>query len=260
MRYAIQAACGCHTGKIRKNNEDNFCFDARCLEMDNNGLDSPISIVKKLKNGICFSIFDGMGGENFGEYASYAAAQQMQLTERKLTDFFISEEKYLDNLTQQLNDAVVEMQKEMLTDKMGTTMVSLYFSGRHAYVCNVGDSRAYQLRNGELLQLSVDHVENRPGRENRKAPLTQYLGFGSEEILLEPHITKSELKKSDMYLLCSDGLTDMLTDFEISDIMLNNEEPEACVQALIRAALEHGGRDNITVIACKIILRGKNYG
>lgn len=255
MRYRIQAACGCHTGKKRTNNEDNFCFDGKHLELDNDGLEEPVSIEKKLKPGLQFAVFDGMGGENFGEYASYTTAQQLLQTTRKLSDRFISEEKYLRKLTQQLDDAVVRMQREMLTEKMGTTMVSLSFSGQRAFVCNVGDSRAYCLRDGEFIQLSTDHVEKRPGRESKKAPLTQYLGFGSEDILLKPHVVNCELKKGDMYLLCSDGLTDMLTDFEISDMMLHCENAEACVQALIQAALEHGGRDNITVIVCKLMGR-----
>ena len=103
------------------------------------------------------------------------------------------------------------------------------------------------------MQLSTDHIERRPGRESRKAPLTQYLGYGTEEVLLEPYIAKGEIRRGDMYLLCSDGLTDMVTNFEITDIMLKSADTESCVQELIRSALEHGGRDNITVIFCKIM-------
>lgn len=253
MKFTIQAACGCNTGKLRRNNEDNFYFAGKCLERDNNGLKNPVTIEENLKNGFCAAVFDGMGGENFGEYAAFAAARQMQLTERTLSDFFISEKKYLQRLCVQLDSTVTKCKQEMCTGHMGTTMVSLYFSGRSVYVCNVGDSRAYRLRDGEFLQLSVDHVENRPGREHRKAPLTQYLGLGSEEIQIDPHIAKGEIRKDDLYLLCSDGLTDMLTNLEITDIMINSEDAEACVQKLIRAAVDHGGRDNITVIVCKLM-------
>lgn len=253
MKFTIQAACGCHTGKIRKNNEDNFFFDGKCLEETNNGLKHPAFLEDTLKNGFSVAVFDGMGGENFGELASYTAARQMQATERRLRDFLIPEKKYLEQLTRQLNDAVVREQQKMHTDKMGTTMACLYLSGRYAYVCNVGDSRAYRLRDGEFLQLSQDHVEKRPGRDQKKAALTQHLGFGSEEIEIEPYIAKGELKKGDTYLLCSDGLSDMLTNFEITDIMLNSEDAEDCVQRLIDSALQHGGRDNITAIVCKLI-------
>ena len=253
MKYALQAACACHTGKVRKNNEDNFYFDGKCLEQENSGLKHPACLERTLRQGLCMAVFDGMGGENFGEMAAYVAARRLQQTERSLADFFIPERKYLERLTQQLNEAVVNAQKEMCTDRMGATIVSLYFSGKYVYVCNVGDSRAYRLRDGEFLQLSVDHVEKRPEKGHKKAPLTQHLGFGNDEIQIEPYIAKGSIQKGDVYLLCSDGLTDMLTNLEISDIMLKSKDTESCVETLIQAALEHGGRDNITVIVCKLI-------
>ena len=70
--------------------------------------------------------------------------------------------------------------------------------------------------------------------------------------MVEPYIAKGEVRKGDMYLLCSDGLTDMLTNFEISDIMLKSEDAEDCVQELIQAALDQGGRDNVTAIVCAV--------
>ena len=253
MRYTIQAACGCHTGKVRKNNEDNFYFDGKCLEKEHNGLKHPVCIEAPMKSGLCYAVFDGMGGEAYGEEASFAAARKMQSVEKTLADFFVPEKKYLERITEQLNNAVVQKQRELLAETMGTTMVCLYFSSRSVYVCNVGDSRAYRLRDGEFLQLSVDHVEKRPGRENKKAPLTQHLGFDPEEMQIVPHIAKGDVERGDMYLLCSDGLTDMLTNFEITDCMLNNTDPEVCVQELIESALERGGRDNITAIVCRIL-------
>lgn len=253
MKIVLQAACGCHTGKVRKNNEDNFYFDGVCLEQENSGQVKPLCYEHPLRKKQHFAVFDGMGGENFGEMASFAAARQLKRTERKLVHLFAPKEEYLEKLTQQLNAAVVDAQKEMCTERMGTTMVSLCFSGDVVYVCNVGDSRAYRLRDGALEQLSVDHVEKRPGRENKKAPLTQHLGFGDEEIQIEPYVAKEQIKQGDLYLLCSDGLTDMLTNLEISDIMLNCTDAESCVEALIQSALEHGGRDNITVIVCRLI-------
>lgn len=252
MRFTFDAACGCNIGKVRKNNEDNFFFDDKCLELDNQGLRNTACFSDTLKNGLCLAVFDGMGGENFGEVASFTAARQMQTVTRSLSDYFVSERKYLLKLTAQLNDAIVEAKKELYTDRCGSTMVALYFSSGYVYTCNIGDSRAYRLRDGEFLQLSVDHVEKRPEGERKKAPLTQHLGIDPEDMQIEPYIAKGKISKGDTYLLCSDGLTDMLTNFEISDIMLSCEEPADCAQKLIRAALEHGGRDNITVIVCKI--------
>lgn len=250
MGFRIEAACGCNMGKVRKNNEDNFFFDGTCLEQDNEGLRYIACFEGRAKKGMRVAVFDGMGGENFGEVASFAAARYLQQAARKLKDYFVQKRKSLEKLTFGLNDAVVEAKKELCTDRMGTTMVMLHFVSRHVYMCNVGDSRAYRLRNGELLQLSEDHVENHPGRQ--KTPLTQHLGISPEDMVIEPCVVKGALKKGDQYLLCSDGLTDMLTNFEISDIMLNSADSVSCVEKLISAALEHGGRDNITAIFCKI--------
>ena len=74
MAYLIDAACCCNTGKVRKNNEDNFYFAGRCLEEQNNGLKHPVSTTFSLRKEHCVAVFDGMGGEYFGESASFAAA------------------------------------------------------------------------------------------------------------------------------------------------------------------------------------------
>lgn len=251
MAYILDAACGCNTGKVRKNNEDNFFFDGRCLEADNSGLKHPVTMTKTLRRELCVAIFDGMGGENFGEVASFAAADCMQYTTRKLKDYFIPERKFLNSLCMKINDAVVAKQQELCTERMGSTMVALYFSHGYVYVCNLGDSRAYRLRDGEFLQLSVDHLEKRE-QTRKKAPLTQHLGISPENFLIEPYIAKGELKRGDQYLLCSDGLTDMLTNLEIDGIMSSTESAEDCVKKLIDAALEKGGKDNVTAIVCRI--------
>lgn len=252
MGFVVEAACGCNKGKIRKNNEDNFYFGGKCLEVENDGLKKPAYIDTPVKRGLCYAVFDGIGGENYGEIASFAAAQQMQLAKRTLRDFFVSDKEYLNRLSLSLNEAVLQAKRDLCTDRMGTTMVSLYFSGRNVYVCNIGDSRAYRLRDGEFLQLSEDHIERYPGRARRKAPLTQHLGIDPEDMLIEPYITKSQIQKGDVFLLCSDGLTDMLDDFEISRLIQNSDNAIICVEQLIQEALNKGGRDNITVIVCRI--------
>ena len=86
----------------------------------------------------------------------------------------------------------------------------------------------------------------------KKAPLTQHLGINPEDFLIEPYIAKGELAAGDQYLLCSDGLTDMLSNLEISCIMSESETAEVCADRLVHAALERGGRDNVTVIVCRV--------
>ncbi len=253
MPLTIQAACASHKGKVRSRNEDNFYFDEKCMEQVHDNLRNPTFFEKPLRSGLCMAVFDGMGGENFGECASFAAARRMQRMHRFFADYCIPEKQYLLRITQHMDDAVRQAQEEVKTERMGTTLACLYFSGRYAYCCNLGDSRVYRLRDREFAQLSEDHVERRPGDDRQKAPLSRYLGYGSDDIQPDPHIAKGEVKDGDMYLLCSDGLTDMLTNFEIANILLNQTDPERCVRALIDGALEKGGRDNITVIVSKIL-------
>lgn len=254
MAFIIDAACGCHVGKVRSNNEDNFFFNGKCLEAENKGLKHPVSMTKSLRHELCIAIFDGMGGENYGEQASFTAADCLQKTTRKLKDYFIPERKFLYDTCLKINDAVVAKAKALLTEHMGSTMVALYFSHNYVYVCNLGDSRAYRLRNGEFLQLSEDHVEKREGQKTtKKMPLTQHLGIDQETFLIEPYIAKDKITHGDQYLLCSDGLTDMLTNLEIDEIMKKSVSVEACVQQLIDAALEKGGKDNITAIVCRVL-------
>ena len=249
MAYIIEAACLCNTGKVRKNNEDNFYFDGRCLQAENNGLEQAITMQKPLEPGLCVAVFDGMGGENFGEIASYAAAECMQKL-LKHRERHASEREYLNGICVTINNAVLKKQRELLTERMGSTLVALYFTQRHLYACNLGDSRAYRLRDGALLQLSEDHVEKREGK--KKNPLTQHLGISPDDFLIEPHIAKDEMKPGDQYLLCSDGLTDMLTNLEIDEIMTSAPSAKECAERLVEAALEKGGRDNVTVIVCRI--------
>ncbi len=253
MRFSVEAACGCHIGKIRKNNEDNFLFNGFYLPAENQGTDDIISYSGDLQNGFHFAVFDGMGGENFGEIAAFEAAKKMQSLTKTFSDYFLSKTNYLEKQIMQLNEAVVKAKKELFTDRCGCTMVALYFYSDYVYSCNVGDSRACRLRNGKLLQLSVDHIVKYPGSDKKKTPLTQHLGISPEDMLIEPYITKEHICKNDIYLICSDGITDMLTDLEISEILSQHHDIEATTRKLIQSALDNGGRDNITAIACKII-------
>jgi protein phosphatase len=252
MDFTLEAACLCNTGRVRKNNEDNFFFDGRCLEADNNGLKHAVTMKRPLQQDTFVAVFDGMGGENFGEFASFAAASCMRESLQRLEDYVVPERSFLNDLCQRLNNAVVARARELFTERMGSTLVAFYFSHGYAYVCNLGDSRAYRFREGEFLQVSEDHVEHREGAVKKKAPLTQHLGINPEDFLIEPYIAKGELAAGDQYLLCSDGLTDMLSNLEIASIMSEADTAESCAEQLVHAALEHGGRDNVTVIVCRI--------
>ena len=252
MSFTLQAACLSHTGNRRANNEDNFYFHDICMEEQHTGTHDPLLWEDSLKRESCFAVFDGMGGENYGEQASFAAVERLREYLQQPKQFYISVGKYLYEMSQALNTAVFEKAQTLLTSRMGTTMAALYLTPRFAYACNVGDSRIYRLRENVFSQLSVDHVSARPMPEGRKAPLSQHLGMDPSEVRMEPHIVKDRLSSGDIFLVCSDGLTDMVPNVEITEILSSTPDVELCANRLLQTALDHGGKDNITLIIARI--------
>lgn len=118
------------------------------------------------------------------------------------------------------------------------------------YACNLGDSRIYRHFQGKLQQISTDHVIS--GKMLGKAPLTQYLGFQEENMALEPSIVEIGYQTGSSYLICSDGVTDMLSDEEIQEILSKTGTAEEKVEELLEMALSRGGRDNVTMILAQI--------
>ena len=255
MLNMIQAACFSHVGKVRSNNEDNFYFNNMYMPVDNYGTPMVESYVRSLKSGTSFAIFDGMGGGDFGELASYTAAQAMEELLSKGPEFAAANE-FLQYICLDLNRRVFEKGAEIHNFRMGSTVVGLYFEKGFAYSFNLGDSKLFCLREKELIQISNDHTDEQylkeKGITNRKPRLTQHLGINPAELQLEPCIKQFQYKRGDQYLLCSDGLTDMLKNSEIRELLLTERNVKTSVSHLIRRALEQGGRDNVTVILCKI--------
>jgi protein phosphatase len=140
---------------------------------------------------------------------------------------------------------------------MGATLAMLLVVGERAYVANVGDSRVYRLRNGRLRRLSVDHSvvsELLEGGEitpqeaedhHALGVVTQYMGMPEE---VEPEIRSLALRSGDWFLLCSDGLTDMVDEAMLEQVLTTAEQPQAACEQLVQAANKAGGTDNITLI------------
>ncbi|MBI4126323.1 MAG: serine/threonine-protein phosphatase, partial [Deltaproteobacteria bacterium] len=148
---------------------------------------------------------------------------------------------------------------------MGTTSVCALFHKNLAYVANVGDSRVYRIRGGEILQLTKDHslvgeqmragfLSQEDARGHRfKNIITRSVGF---QKVVEADIDIRAIRAGDVYLLCSDGLSNMVLDQEMRDIVTNTPPKEAC-QRLIDIANERGGDDNVTVLlACVEVDKG----
>ena len=251
MKVNIEAACGCNMGKIRKNNEDNFFFHGTCLPAENEGMEEILVSDSLAGKGTIYGVFDGVGGECLGEVASYAAAECLKEMMQERKSIFQSVERYLNNLCMKLNEAVVIQKQEHRVSHMGSTSALLYVTAKRVYALNIGDSRIYRLKDNKLTQLSKDHCA-KSLNPARKPAITQYLGLDSDEMEIEPYMAQLPVESGDAYLVCSDGLTDMVSDLEIERIMTVSDSTQVCVNNLIAAALEHGGRDNVTAIICKI--------
>lgn len=254
-------ACGAtHKGNFRKDNEDNIYVDA----MFRNDLSKSNILIRgqRAEGPSTYAVFDGLGGEACGERASYLSAALLKgMEERGL-------EKDAGAFVSLAHKAIRKDAAKKSTRGMGTTAVIVQIDGNMAHVSNVGDSRAYLFRDGRLQQLSKDHSVFQSmidygftdaaerNRNQYASELTQYIGMYSEEDI-EPSIfeTETELRQGDILLLCSDGLTDELSDEEIGDILEEYRESgaERLTGKLIKDALDARGSDNISAVVVCVI-------
>ncbi len=253
-----------HQGNIRQNNEDNFYLfgkykkDVNMLTMEEEGVfRDELALV---------GVFDGMGGEEAGEIASLIAAEGVSPSNIETAENAAKEQIL------KINDKVCEEIRRRQA-RVGTTAVLLYFDKGEAVSINIGDSRAYCLRNEKLIRLSKDHSEGQTMVEmgvfteeeakKNKAwhKLTQHIGIFPEEFIIEPYSSgRMKTEEGDIYLLCSDGLTDMLSNEEIASIMLQNLRTDLpnMAHALRDAALKAGGKDNVTIVLVKACSNTEN--
>lgn len=250
MNLKIEVSGISNIGKIRTNNEDNIYFNGEKMPMYNNGLSDTINTEISMDIPSCFAVFDGMGGESKGEKASFFAAEQFG---EEIKDILYEmPEQFLVQTCYKMNEKICkEQEKEKCY--MGTTAAIIYFYINNAYICNIGDSRIYSLTNGRLVQLSEDHVTQIDDLNTKsKPPLTQNLGIPKEEMKIEPYLSKVRCNKNDRFLICSDGLTDMVSEDKILKILSKEETAKQITEELLQKALINGGRDNTTIIVCKI--------
>lgn len=257
-------------GKVRANNEDNFYMFG--FTPSSTDIDKPeVSLCGLYKFGkaksalIC--VADGMGGMNAGEEASAFVVRSIEPNENFMASLTAEDRaNYLEEQLADLNEQLYAFSKtETKLDGLGTTFVGLAIDKKNAYILNAGDSRCYLFRKSKAYQLSNDHSE--AARLIRMGLMSPEDAFGSKEksmiyryIGMPPEAGKLEcsrsmsikLKRSDLFLLCSDGLTDMLKDEEIEKIMKDSKNIANIARRLIDAALNNGGADNITVIVCRV--------
>ena len=251
MGYQIEYAYTSHIGRIRANNEDNFWCLGETMTADNQGTEGVRAGTAVQAQFPLMAVFDGMGGESCGEMAAFLAADACgrHYSEHK-HELGSQPEQFLEELCRQMNRSVFEYSVKNKIRTMGTTAAMLAIGEESAYACNLGDSRLYLSQQGKFHQISSDHVLK--GGFFCKPPLTQYVGMDDAAVALEPHICRMECSPGSRYLICSDGMTDMLSDGEMADILAREIPVQETAEILLERALGKGGRDNITLILCEV--------
>lgn len=249
--YAVDSACICHMGYVRGNNEDNFYYCGQYESLEHYSMEEPYADKADTAKQRMYGVFDGMGGEQAGEIASYAAVKAVSenpindLTKQGLRDFIRA-----------LNEKICKTAEEGKFRQIGTTATVLIFKDGKAHLVNVGDSPAFLFREGVMHLISEKHTDEALLRQyqiqGRKPQLTQFLGIPEQEFLLEPYIGEVNVREGDLFLLCSDGLTDLLSEYEIGRILAKKQPVRQMVKQLCSEALSRGGMDNITIIVCKV--------
>lgn len=216
-----------------------------------------------LRKESVFIVADGVGGNRSGEIASRTAVNEVAQYIEEGTDKSMSDEAILREAVDRANYRVYDLaQRYEENQGMATTMVIALMHGKNMYIANVGDSRAYLYRKGELKQISVDHTyvnelvkagvisADEAKHHVDKNMITKAVGA---ENVISPDIFKIKIKEGDCILLCTDGLYGELSDAEIKRAFDKNMSMTDTVNLLVDAANENGGGDNITAICIRVM-------
>ncbi|MFF0184742.1 Stp1/IreP family PP2C-type Ser/Thr phosphatase [Streptomyces sp. NPDC005244] len=238
MSLSLRFAAGSHKGMIREGNEDSGYAGPRLL-----------------------AIADGMGGQAAGEVASSEVISTIVALDDDVpgSDILTS----LGTAVQRANDQLrLMVEEDPQLEGMGTTLTALLWTGQRLGLVHVGDSRAYLLRDGVLTQITQDHTwvqrlvdEGRITEEEatthpQRSLLMRALGSGDH---VEPDLSIREVRAGDRYLICSDGLSGVVSHQTMEETLASYQGPQETVQELIQLALRGGGPDNITLIVADVL-------
>lgn len=245
-------------GTVRKLNQDNFYMMEPVIPYTSLG---HYVVAKECEESVLVAVCDGMGGETWGEKASYLACSVLEKTDWK---------RFVKLSTTELEQAVVELvnqmnlavycQREDKSSFSGSTVVLLYADSKRTLVANVGDSLCLRMKDGcqglvtvsdnqaNLLYEMGEITEEQRWEHQAKSKLTQCLGENPDEFLLQPHVYVADaMQQNELYLLASDGLVDGVKLPDIYDMMRQNPSP-SLANALVEAAKAGGSHDNVTAL------------
>lgn len=224
-------------GLVRTNNEDSVYAGARLL-----------------------ALADGMGGHAAGEVASQLVIQAMRsLDDDEPGGDLLSK---LDRAVHNGNSAIhAQVEDSPELDGMGTTLTAILFAGSRIGLCHIGDSRGYLYRGGQLTQITRDDTFVQTLVEEGRITAEQAHTHPQRSLIMraltgqeiEPTLTMREARAGDRYLLCSDGLSDVVSEETLADTLGSIADYQECADRLIELALRGGGPDNVTVIVADVV-------
>lgn len=258
----LDAAVKNDKGNRRNNNEDNFYLSGKMMalrDMDRGNL----SVVRSKAGVQIYAVCDGMGGTDNGELSSFLAVQSISFFHEGLGATVADDQ--LKNLVHHISQAVRE-QAQANGGKSGSTLTMCVFENGYMRCLHVGDSRIYRVHNGVLEQVTTDHSEvmrlvklgqitlEEAKTHPMRHAISQYLGMDTSDSQLNPSLTEPiPCEEGDWFLLCSDGLTDMVDDAIIGEVLNRSQNAKVAVESLTSLALQNGGIDNVTVMALHVV-------
>ena len=235
-------------GNVRSNNEDMVLAYDRFLRSD---IYQTVLSPENLDRFVV-AVADGMGGHNAGEVASELVMHNLKFFFNDLPKGLSSGEleeamnDWLQSVHQTVN-ARGRMNRSM--SEMGTTLVALLYYGKRYYWLNCGDSRLYRLRDGQLEQITTDHsLINEKGEKKHSNVITNCIGAGCNDTFIDMIEFTADFHDGDCYMLCSDGLNDMVPDEIIRQMLVDG----ATANGLCEEALNAGGFDNVSVCVLRV--------
>ncbi|WP_026128489.1 PP2C family protein-serine/threonine phosphatase [Nocardiopsis halophila] len=237
-----------HRGAVRPANEDAVVMGALTVASAN--MNVPVRCVLSLTEPVVLAVADGLGGHAAGEIASEHAVHRMAEMSPRMTgpdDVAM----LLKNIDEEIKDHATQHAE---FSGMGTTVAGMLLNTDGNFWFNVGDSRTYRLEGNRLRQLSQDDSPPLPPSEDGKPVttnfITQSLG-GSGSTAMVPHVDRDAEPDPSAWLMCSDGLSDLVAQDEMERIIAEASDDEGAVHALWRAAMDASGRDNISILLAR---------
>lgn len=271
MRALLRVEIGAlsNPGKVRKNNEDHHLALRvhRSIESIATSLPEGDLPPRLDQQGYVLLVADGIGGRSGGEHASRRAIGALVELATRIPDWILRlDDAHASELMKRAEDYFAQvdaiLEAEAAADPalsgMGTTLTAVYLLDRDLILAHVGDSRAYRFRDGTLLRLTQDQTMAQAladagviAAEEIKSHRQRHIltgALGALSGVPRVQLARHDLRDGDRVLVASDGLTEMLTDDAIAAILREQSDPVASCTALVAAALNEGGSDNVTVL------------